>query len=118
MSERNFSSFLLLLFKRAGNLWCHVIGKRCYSEGWARQKGLLARNILNYNKSVSSGGDDELAHFVKWQSHKMAACCIHMTALAGGKGKDGTNRETAESGSAFVFQSSASAQFTDSNQTC
>lgn len=69
----------------------------CYSEGWARQKGLLTRNILNYNKSVSSGGDDELAHFVKWQSHKMAACCIHMTALAGGKGKDGTNRETAES---------------------
>lgn len=55
------------------------------------------RNILNYNKSVSSGGDDELAHFVKWQSHKMAACCIHMTALAGGKRQDGTNRGTAES---------------------
>lgn len=35
------------------------------------RKKVLTRNILNYNKSVSSGDNDELAHFVKWQSHRM-----------------------------------------------
>lgn len=51
---------------------------------------------MNYNKSVSSGDDDELAHFVKWQPHKMAVRCIHMTALARGKREDGTSRGNAE----------------------
>jgi len=43
----------------------------CYADCNIRQKEVLTRNILNYNKSVSSGDNDELAHFVKLQSHRM-----------------------------------------------
>lgn len=55
---------------------CNVIRtcsyySECYADCNIRQKKVLTRNILNYNKSVSSGDNDELAHFVKWQSHRI-----------------------------------------------
>lgn len=65
-----------MIFSAARIQCCNVIRacsyySECYADCNIRQKKVLTRNILNYNKSVSSGDNDELAHFVKWQSHRM-----------------------------------------------
>lgn len=69
---------------------CIIVILNAQPDCSTRQKEVLRRNILNYNKSVSSGDDDEPAHFVKRQSHKMAVRRIHMTALERGEGQGET----------------------------